>query len=464
MEAVDSKALQYVSSKSFLSALLLLCVACSGCVSAYAEHLRTIRRDYYEYGDIELAQKDLEKRQKRAPKKEQDVLSLNEASLALSSGDVANAKRKLAEARDSFDDLEAQRLQKAAANLLTYWTDDNMSAYEGEDYEKVLVRTELAIADLLDGGQDARAYAYQIAQKQDEIVKNGFIDDPQHKDQKVNPKKTYPRVPIGPYLEGLLWEQTYLNAADAARCYEKVVKWRPDFKQGKVDLVRAQTSVHSQPGNGRVYVFAFVGRGPHKEQVHEEVSQFALLLADQIFSATNKYSVPPTLAPVPIPALVVEEPYVIGVKAELDGETQGTTETLADVNEMAVKQYEATKDQLLAKAVVRRVVKKGTIYAAKEIAQVNDWVNLAMDVGGIVWEATESADTRCWGLLPAKIQATSFEAPVGEHRLTLYPCDRLGNKIGVPLSTPIVVEPNRNTYVLVNYPNREPIGKAVVSR
>ena len=38
---------------------------------------------------------------------------------------------------------------------------------------------------------------------------------------------------------------------------------------------------------------------------------------------------------------------------------------------------------------------------------------LALDVAGVVWEATESADTRCWGLLPDKIQVMRLELPAG---------------------------------------------------
>ena len=447
----------------FLAALSVL-VVCSGCVSGYAERLREVRRDYYDVGDLEQAKTALERRQKRSPQREKDVLALDEACLELFSGNIVGAKEKLLQARDSFDAIEEKRIQQSTENLLSYWTDDNINSYAGEDYEKILIRATLAIADLFDGEKDAQAYAYQITAKQNEIIQNGFIEDPRNKGQRINPKKAYPRVPLGPYIEGLLWEKTYINASDAARCYEKVVNWQPNFKQGRQDLVRAQTSVHSQPGNGRVYVFAFVGRGPYKEQVYEEATQFALLLADQVFSATNKYSVPPTIAPVPVPSLVINESNVKSVGINIDGENKGETETIADVNSMAVKQYEAVKDQILAKAVVRRVVKKGSIYAAKEVGQVNDWVNLAMDVGGIVWEATESADTRCWALLPGKIQVASFEIPVGEHKLTMCPCDLQGRKIGVPLTAKVNVNANQNTYVVVNYPDREPIGKAVVSK
>ena len=452
------------TSAPLLSIIYAILIVCAGCVSGYEKLQRNVRRDVYEQGDVERAKKTVEKRGERAPQKERDVLALDEASLELSSGNVVEAKRKLIRARDSFDKIEADALQKSAENLLAYWTDDNSRPYEGEDYEKVLVRAELAIADLLDNGEDAKAYATQIAAKQDDIVQKGLVDDPREQGKKINPKKNYPRVPLGPYLEGLIWEETFLDSGEAARNYEKVVEWRPQFKQGKTDLIRAQTSVHSQPNNGRVYVFAFVGRGPHKEQAYEEATQFALLIADQVFSATNRYSVPPTVAPVPVPVLAIEPSKVKSVAIDIDGKRVGASETIADVNEMALKQYEATKDQLLARAVVRRVVKKGTVYAAKQVGQVNEWINLAMDVGGVVWEATETADIRCWGLLPAEIQVASFEVPAGKRRLAFRPIDRYGNYIGVPIEVDANVEANRNAYVLVNYPDEKPLGAPVVSK
>ncbi|MDO5308434.1 MAG: hypothetical protein Q4G03_02920 [Planctomycetia bacterium] len=454
---------------SYTTRLLVLLVACAlmlcvtGCMSRYAAHLDGVRRDYYEYGDIAKAQNDVERRRKGAPKSEQSVLRLNAASLHIASGEFGQAKDELIAVRDEFDELEARAIQKSAEDALSYWLDDNFSSYEGEDYEKVMIRAMLAIADLFDGGADARAYAHQIASKQDEIVQRGQIDDPKHQGKKINPKAVYPRMPLGPYIEGLIWEETYVETAEAARCYEKVAQWRPQFRQAQTDLARAQSGVHSQPGNGRLYVLAFVGQGPRKEQVYAEATQLALLIADQIFSATNKYSVPPTLAPVPIPALVVEEPYVQGIAVTIDDQKEGVTETLADVNQMAITQYEAIKDQILARAIIRRIVKKGTIYAAKEVGQVNSWVSLAADVGGVVWEAIETADTRCWGLLPAKIQAFSMELPAGTHKLTIYPTDRTGNKIGEPLTCRVVVEANRNAYALASYPNREPIGHIATS-
>ncbi len=67
---------------------------------------------------------------------------------------------------------------------------------------------------------------------------------------------------------------------------------------------------------------------------------------------------------------------------------------------------------------------------AKEGMHVgNGWpVNLLIDLGGIAWEATEQADTRCWGLLPDRIQVMHVELPAGEHRVALYPAGGYGER------------------------------------
>ncbi len=442
---------------------LLAALASVGCVSQYAVRLTDVRRDFYDSGDPGSAREEIEKRLKRASSNERSVWTLNEASVDFALGDFESAKTNLRAVRDEFDVLEETRMRSLAEDALTFATDDSFAKYEGDDYEKVMIRATLAISELMTGGGDAKAYARQISAKQDEIVARGQIADPRDARKTINPKLKYPRAPLGPYIEGLLWEETFMDSSEAARLYEKVVAWRPQFKQGQSDLRRAREGVHSHPGAGRLYVFAYVGRGPRKVQGSAEATQFALLIADQIFSATNKYSVPPTLAPVPIPELVVEEPQVASIELSADGETQGCTETLADVNEMAIKQFEATRDQIIARAIVRRIVKKGAIYAAKEAAQVNGWVSLAMDAAGVAWEATEVADARCWGLLPAKIQTYGCELPTGERTLEFRPIDASGRLCGEPTRVQARIDANRNTYVLVVYPDGRPMGAPIVS-
>jgi hypothetical protein len=360
--------------------------------------------------------------------------------------------------RDRFEELERARLGKAAISLLT---DDTYKVYCGEDYEKVLIRAFLSIANLLGEGQDAGAYALQVTDKQQQIIEAAA----KHTDRDgENPKLAYKQVALGPYLHGLIREATHSNYDDAARASSLVMNWEPGFRYARADLERAQHGKHSEPGNGVLYVFALVGRGPYKEEVFEIATQVSLLIADQIISATNKYSLPPTLAPVKVPKIVVPSNYVMNVGVSVDGRYAGPTETITDIGRMAIEQHEAIYPQIIANAVVRRVVKKGIVLGAKEAlgASENTMTSIALDVVGIAWEATEAADTRCWGLLPEKIQVLRVELPAGQHVVSLQPLGQYGASGGGEQQSVTILD-GRNTYLLANFPDSQLVGRMVTN-
>ena len=85
-----------------------------------------------------------------------------------------------------------------------------------------------------------------------------------------------------------------------------------------------------------------------------------------------------------------------------------------------------------------------------------------MDVAGVVWEATESADTRCWGLLPDQIQVLRLELPAGEHRIGLRP---VGGLAAWTRSTrpSVRIADGRNTYLLATFADGRLIGKILAS-
>ncbi|MCU0873124.1 MAG: hypothetical protein MUE50_12365 [Pirellulaceae bacterium] len=430
--------------------ILLLAVA-PGC----ATHVDRVRqgRDLYFRGQAEQAALELEKFLPRAGK-ERDVAELDWAMAQLFSGRPAEAEQTLREVRDRFDYLEQKDLAEAA---LSYLTDDNQRAYAGEDYEKVLIRVTLALANLMGEGGDAEAYSLQVNAKQQEIIESGTQLD------EANPKVAYPRVAVGAYLHGVLREATHGNYDDAERAFATVVSWQPDFPAGGFDLQRVREGRHSAPGNGVLYLFAFVGRGPYKREVSEIPTSQAMLIADRIISAVGKHSVPPTLAPIKVPQLVTSENRLDRILVNVDGQPVGATETVTDVGQLAVQQYQAIYPHILARAVARRAVKKAAVYAVKEqVDGLNVWASLAMDAAGVVWEATESADTRCWTLLPDKIQVLRVELPAGQHRVALRPAQgRI--PLGGPRELAVAIEDGRNCYALVCCPDADFAGQTLVS-
>jgi len=345
-----------------------------------------------------------------------------------------------------------------------------------------LIRVFLALSNLMYDGTDAPAYALQIGHKQNEIIRNGAVQDPQDSEKKVNPKDgAYRQVAIGQYLIGAMQEAIFRNHDDVIKAFESVNTWEPGFTQGRLDLERARRGVHAQPGNGVVYVFALVGSGPFKEQRNCEVLQEAQIWTTLFIALMSNRPTLPDFAPVMIPYIVRPQGSVSALAVSIDGKSVAgrwgsRTETLTDIGRMAEEQFEAMQPQIIGRAVARRTLKKAVLYGTKEVLDANPLVGIAMDVGGMIWESLETADTRCWNLLPAEIQVTRLEVPAGEHQITLQPLSRVYSlahrgyivssssiRTGTAQSKTIRVEPGYNTYVLVNFPNDELVGEIVVS-
>jgi hypothetical protein len=436
--------------------LALLPAALAGCAT-HADYLKAVRMDYYS-GHTAEAAAQIDKRLKQ-PTNDGDVLKLERAVVHLTSGKPHEAEKMLREVRDRFDYLEQKSLGESALRMLT---DDNAAAYPGEDYEKVLIRAFLSLSNLMGDGGDALAYALQVDQKQNQIIERGT--DASGK----NPKLAYrqfKQVALGPYLHGALVEETHTNFDDVVRSWNKVVSWEPEFRPGRADVQRATYGAHSARGNGVLYVFAMVGRGPYKIQANEIASSVSLLIADRILTAVGKHSLPPTIAPIKVPKVVVSASNIRAVDVWADGRPCGATETITDVGRMAVQQYEAIYPEVIARAIVRRVLKKGIVYAGEELAhtQKNSLAELGFNVAGVVWEATEAADTRCWGLLPDQIQVLRLELPAGEHHIGLRPAGAYGPAAGEYPQT-VSIADGRNTYLLASFPDMYMVGQMLVSQ
>jgi uncharacterized protein len=434
-------------------ALVLAAAVSAGCAT-YADRVTQIRNAYYA---SDLASADAAIAQGLVGRgSDDDVLKLERAIVELSSGRPREAEQTLREVRDRFDLLEQPSAAETAAS---YLTDDTRRAYAGEDYEKVLIRAFLALANLMHDGGDAEAYSLQLIDKQEQIIAAGADKQGEY------PKLAYQRVALAPYLRGVLREATHVDYDDAERSFVTVCRWQPGFAAGKFDLARAQHGAHCAPGNGVLYVFALTGRGPYKREVVEVPSSAALLIAGEIVSAVGNQTVPPNIAPVKVPKVVAQAQRGQGLTVIVDGQTAGATETITDVTELAVRQCEATYPRVVARAVARRIVKKSTVYGAKELAGIEkgSLPGLAMDLAGVAWEATESADTRCWGLLPDRIEVLRIELPAGTHDVALQPGSGRRAITGGAATARVEIANGRNTYLLAFAPDTKIVGQVLVN-
>jgi len=433
---------------SLMLAVLLLAAGCA----THADRLRDVRAEFYE-GNVASASLRLDKYIGAFPR-EVETFKLDKAVVELAAGRPKEAEKLLREARDALDYNSQASLGEKAGSMLT---DDTHTAYAGEDYEKVLVRAMLAISNLMSGGADATAYALQVSDMQERIIATGAEGAQQ------NPKLSYKRVALGEYLHGAIDEASRIDYNEAARSYLKVCSWEPSFPYGRYDAERAMHGHHSQEGNGVLYVFALVGRGPYKVETVEAAATISMFAASAIVSATANHTIPPSVAPIKVPKVVVYHNPMNSVFVSADGRPIGPTATITDVGRLAVEQYQAIYPRVVVRAVIRRAAKEAIVYGAKEAmkTQNNSWSNLAMDVGGVVWQATESADCRCWGLLPDRIQVLRVELPGGDHLIHLQPDGGFGGPVGADAT--VRVEPGRNTYLMGVFADGHTIGKLLSS-
>jgi uncharacterized protein len=436
--------------RSLLALLLLaLAVASGGCATAHSRlqeaHLA------YAAGDLEVAEEQLAKASAKRPLRE--CAQLDRALVALARGDAPRAEQMLRESRDRLDHLKQQSLAETG---LAMATDERARAYDGEPYERVLIRALLTLANLMQDGSDATAYALQLDSEQ----RTHALASPA---ENAEPPAPMIPVPLGPYLCGIVHEQSHVRYDDAQRSFAVAASWAPAAPILQADLIRVSEGVHSAPGNGVLYVFTLVGPGPQKQQVVAEATSGALLVADQILSAIGDHTLPPTLAPVKIAEVVTPFSLLDGVLVTLNGRSAGRTETVTDVCEIARAQCAATRDRRLAEAVARRCLKKATVYTAKDTLQVGGGLsNLAFDAAGVVWEGLEQADTRCWSLLPGKFQALRVELPQGEYALALQAAQGM-HPVGPASAARITIEDGRNTYLLASFPRDRLVGQILTS-
>ena len=435
------------------SLLALALLTAAGCAT-HADRLIAVRNSFY-LGDLDKAQQLLEEHLEQG-QGDANVLMLEKASVQLAAGRAGEAEQSLRHVRDQFDHLEQKSLAETTTSL---FSDDQRLSYAGEDYEKVLIRAYLALANLMHHGGDAEAYCLQLVDKQSQIVAAAAQPDG------TNPKADYQQVALAPYLRAALREETHRDLDDVARYREMVVSWQPEFAPGTQDLLRAKTGRHSAPGNGVLYVFALVGRGPFKDEVEELPSTAAVMIASAALNVTGHKTLPPVVAPIKVPRVVAMPNRISELAVSINGVPHGQTATITDVTQMAVSQCAANRCQVVARALVRRAVKEGTIYAAKQVAGTREGSlgAVAFELAGLAWQFTENADTRCWGLLPDTIQVLRLELPAGQHEIRFEPLDRNQRNMGLSASRMVTVGDGRNTYVLVNYPGPEPVGQILAS-
>jgi hypothetical protein len=309
----------------------------------------------------------------------------------------------------------------------------------------------LALVNLLNGGGDAGAYALQVLERQlqiiDEFESNGD-----------RPKQSYKLVAFGSYLRGILYEDDPLRLGVAKEAFERALELEPHSSLAREGLERVTAGRHSAPGNGVVHVIALLGLGPFRVAANEEVSQSALAIAQVIWAISRDRITLPILSEVKIPALAFHAENPSEAHVSLDGQRVAATEVVTDVDLIAQAEFDAMRDHIVARAVLRRAFKATITEGLKEVVnpdrgnrEPDPLIDLAISLAGWLWAESEGVDLRSWSLLPATFQAARIELPAGVHEIAVQ-AGRMGAPIGPLQSVQVLVRDGRNTYVVALLP------------
>lgn len=407
---------------------------------------------------------------------------LDLAIVELASGNVGSASTRLRTLRNQFDATSEVGLVSGTGRLVagvktiggeaaSMLTDDTARVYRPAGYEEVMIRTMLAMCSLVQDDGDAESYINQAAMHQAKLRSLAKAKRQQFFPESLD-TTPHQELVLAPYLRGVLREATHHDFDDAKRNYQLVSAIKPDFRPATDDLNRATTGAHSRPDHGVLYVFAMVGRGPVLEPVDAPITSAAISIAstlllhndekeDNITRLPKITSVKiPTVVvpPSPIAAVTVASQPTAAQTASQTGDDAyrilGATQSLTDVAELVRRQADAERPWMIARAMVRQTGKEITVAKARDGLGLTGRMGTAFHFAATsAWTATETADTRCWGLLPREIQVLRAELPVGQQRIVMAPVGADGFSIGPQLETTVTLHNGRNTYLVVIAPH-----------
>ncbi len=397
--------------------LTLVILLLTGCSAPFKR--MDLARDSFAKGQIDAARLKLEKVIDGNPRFAAPA-ELDLAMVELASGKPKDAEKRLRKMRDQFNGNPKLEVLKETLSMAS---DDNALTFRPAGYEEVLIRSMLAVCSLAHDQFDAESYTLQAMAKQSELAlsskERGILqaDD------------VYQPIAFAPYLRGLIREATHRNYDDAERAYRLVSEVQPHFSPINADIQRASFGTHSEPEHGVLYVIACTGRGPILEETVAPTTTAAMQIASMMLNQMetgvdengNKKTIAlPNLASVKVPAVTVPVSNVARVGVEVDGRPIGTTETITDIQELAVNQLEAEMPWIIARAVVRRATKEIVVAKTSESLDLDGFGGAFFRAAAsTVWSGMENADIRCWSLLPREIQVLRLELPVGSHEFTL---------------------------------------------
>ena len=396
--------------------------------------------------------------QKHAPKNPDIPYQFELGLVAHYANHFAESNQALDIAGDIAEDRYTKSVSKELGSLVT---SDKLRPYAGTQYERLLSHYYRALNYVYQGQLDGALIECRRA--------TALINYFKGEDEKYD----FFGTGFLAYLSGILfeatgeWNDAYISYKQAAEYYQSAVEktgveMPNDIGNSLVrlarqlgfedDLERYQAQYgEPQPlpeNTGELILFYETGYVAPKI---EENLIFPILKADDV---EDEEFVPRLmgregmvfedieleyLLRVAIPTIHSRRPYSSGITVTVE-DAQKTGVLVEDVENIAIKTFEAQRPIILLRTLARAI---GKYLLFREAKKQHEVLGILTNLAGVV---TEQADTRSWQTLPNQIFMVRMPLPVGTHTLNLSFLDTNGQVIGSQSVPDIKIDANRITF------------------
>lgn len=384
-------------AKGFRFFLGLICISAS-CTSARMSDSAADR--FFRSGEYDQAIEKLKAGVKGQGENGRDLLLY-----LLDLGLTLHTAGKYEESNQAF--LKAEKIAEIkdytslATEASTLLTSDNIKDYKGEDFEKVMINTYLAMNyALLGSADDSLVEARKVNRLLLRMVEEG--------------QKNYQQNAFARYLSAVLYEsQQEYN--DALIDYKKTAELEPEFPEIRRDLWRMAKLLH------RTDVLETLKEVDHVTPEDQKLAMAPLQKGVGEIIVFFENGIAPIKKPHPsfyqIPKFYPRYNPVLYAEVDIDGVKVGSTARLHDIEKTAIENLDEKYAGIIAKKIAGVVAKE---VVGDQIAKQTNSPLLGF-AAKIFFYVSDQADLRSWNLLPKDLQLMRVVVPAGTHTVRLRP-------------------------------------------
>jgi len=397
---------------------LLLAGLVTGCAS-YSSRVVNARIDFHA-GRYDLAASELESLAAREDN-DQLLYLMDLGVVRFAAGQYKQAIEAFLRADKLVAFVDYTSVSGEAAGLLL---NENVQAYRGEDFEKLLIHVYLAMAfTFSEQWESALVECRRVNHELDLMISKG--------------KRPYENNAFAKYLAATLFEaRGELNSAFVD--YRQLLKWgHEDFPLLPAPLMRVSEKLAATQ---ELETYRRKFPGVSKFRLGSDEAEIVLLV-ERGKAPVKVPSYQFHLVPMFIKTGYLSDHVVLRGKA---GGWSGRSHTLFDIEKIAIHELAQRIARITAKKIAGMVAKEAAAYGVQKATDSKFLGALT----SLFLHASDQADLRSWTTLPAALQVARVTLPAGRHDLVLDMVTADGREIKAVKEWPgVVLKPGQRLFL-----------------